>query len=420
VGVSDRRLLSVLERLLELGAMPVEGILTSCADLIADAIPCEKVDAFIYDTATSTLIAVGTSQTELARQQRALGLDRLPIANDDPVARVFVTGEPYHNGRTHQDPQQPRGVIEELGVRSMLAVPLEVEKVRRGILALASKTVDAFSTDDLSFLSIIARWIGGLVHRSELQQASASHAAEAGRRLAAEELITMVAHDLRNLLTPISGRAAIVLDRALADGRTEDIEACKRLLAGLARVASLMSDLLDVARIKQDMLALRYEPIDLIALLSSIAQSMALPSIPVRLETELSRLPIVADRQRLTQAFENIVSNATKHSPHDAAVRIQVRVPAENHVQVTIVDQGSGISPEIMSHIFERYVARGPAAGLGLGLYFARAMVSAHGGSIRLESDGSRGTRCEISLPLKPMPDFSSRGDPTATGDAAA
>src|SRR5262245_37627518 len=95
---SDRRLLSSLERLLELAPMRVEAVLTQCADLVAAATPAEKVDAFIYDAATSTLRAAGTSLTELARLQRALGLDQLPLANNDPVARVFTTGTPYHTG----------------------------------------------------------------------------------------------------------------------------------------------------------------------------------------------------------------------------------------------------------------------------------------------------------------------------------
>lgn len=105
------------------------------------------------------------------------------------------------------------------------------------------------------------------------------------------------------------------------------------------------------------------------------------------------------------EAFENVLSNATKHSPRNGTVRVHVdpvQLAGANAVRVTIVDQGSGISPEIIPHIFERYVSSGPAAGLGLGLHLARAVVVAHGGSIKLDSQASRGTRCEIVLPLVP------------------
>jgi two-component system, OmpR family, sensor kinase len=396
-------LLSLLERLFETPPTSLDQVLSRSADVIGQSLGAEKVDAFLHDAASNTLVAIGTTHTELAQLQRSLGLDRMAIANGDPMALVFETGEPYLEGHVERDERQPRGIVEAMGIRSMLAVPLHVDGSLRGVISLASRREEAFSTEDLSLLKMVSIWVGNLVHRSELMVAHAAHAREQGRRAVAEELITVLAHDLRNLLNPIVGRLTLLFERASADQREQDARDTKRALGGLMRLNELMSDLLDVARIEQGLLSLTHERVDIVALLRSVAESLALPEVDITVESYADSLPILADRTRLSQAFENVLANATKHSPRGLPVRVEiepVRLQARPAVRVTISDDGPGIAPELLPRIFDRYVAGASSTGLGLGLYLARATLSAHGGSISMRSREPQGTRCELVLPL--------------------
>jgi two-component system OmpR family sensor kinase len=399
---AEQRLLPLLERLFEVAPNELDLVLNDCADLIGDAVGAEKVDAFLYDAGTNSLVALGTTRSGLAQLQKGLGLNRLPLANCDPMAQVYISGESYLTGAADRDARQPRGVVETMAVRSMLAVPLDVGGVRRGVISLASRQPERFESHDLALMRIVSHWVGGLVHRLELMEASARRASDRARRETAEELVTVLAHDLRNLLSPIAGRVELLHDRALQQGRDKDVRDCERVRSGLTRLTALMSDLLDVARIDRGMLSVQRARIDLVELVRACAASMTLPSVEIDVESFVPELFVEGDPQRLRQAFENVMSNATKHSPSGAAVTVQIepiKVSEGKAVKIIVADRGPGIAEDVLPHIFDRYVSAGGSAGLGLGLYLARAVMSAHGGSIQITSSVV-GTRCELMLPV--------------------
>jgi two-component system OmpR family sensor kinase len=398
----ERRILDLLERLFALAPAAVDVVLSQSADHIAQVFQCEKVDVFLCDDASHSLVAIGTSHTELAELQKSLGLDRLPLANADPMAQVFQAGEIYNNGHVEQDVRHPRGVIEQLCIRSMMAVPFEVGGVRRGVLSVASRRPEAFSDEDLSVMRMLAVWIGNLAHRAELTTVFAAQASERTRRAAAEELVTVLAHDLRNLLNPLGARLALMLERAKRQDRGDDVSDCQRCLVGIDRLSTLMSDLLDVARIEQGMLSLNCQTFDLVQLVRECASAIARPDVEVVVAAYTDPLPIVADRIRLSQALENVLSNALKHSPRGAAVHVELITTVHEGkpaVRIAVIDRGPGIPPELLPRIFERYVRAGTSAGLGLGLYLARATLAAHGGTIEMTSADPQGTRCELVVP---------------------
>jgi two-component system, OmpR family, sensor kinase len=398
---TENRLLPLLERLFQLVPTQLDLLLSECADLIGDAVQAEKVDAFIYEAGSNSLVALGTTRSELAQLQKSLGLNRLPLVNADPMAQVFETGEVYHTGAADRDPKQPRGVVETMGVRSMLAVPLDIGGARRGVISLASRRADAFGSQDVALLKIVGNWVGSLAHRLELTEAFAASASERARRDTAEELITVLAHDLRNLLGPITGRLELLHARAVKEQRGRDVTDCDRIRSGLQRLTELMSDLLDVSRVERGVLSVQRAPFDIVKLLRACAASMALPENEIRVESFAPEIVVEADAQRLRQAVENVLSNATKHSPRGMPVTAQIeptRIDTGNAVKISVVDRGPGIDADILPRIFDRYASGGRAAGLGLGLYLARAVMSAHGGSIQVTTSTS-GTRCELLLP---------------------
>ena len=184
----DRRLLETLQRVLAIRELELRAALTQASDRIGEALGADKVDVFLYATEGETLVALGTSDTEVGRRQHQIGMDRQPIANGGVAARVFRSGEPYQTGHADQDADQLRGMIEALGVRSEISVPLDVNGERRGVLSAVSVQTEFFAEADLPFLQAVASWIGTVAHRAELFEQATSEAARRGRRDAADEL----------------------------------------------------------------------------------------------------------------------------------------------------------------------------------------------------------------------------------------
>ena len=184
----NARLLETLQRLLAIRATELRPALTEASTLVAEVLRADKVDVFLFELASTSLVTVGTSDTPMGHRQRELGLDRLALANGGRAVDVFRTGEPYTTGRADQDPGELRGVAEALGVRSVLNYPLEVDGERRGVLQANSATPDFFTEADSSFLAAVTHWVAILMHRAELVERVTGEAARRGRREAAEEL----------------------------------------------------------------------------------------------------------------------------------------------------------------------------------------------------------------------------------------
>lgn len=178
---SDRRddgfahLLATLERLVRVDAPSIPAALQEASDLLAETLHAEKVDAFVYERADDLLVAVGTSHTPLGRQQHALGLHRLPLSAAGRTGWVFAMHTPFRTGQLEQDPWEIRGVIEDLGIRSTIATPLDVGGTSYGVLQACSPEPERFTAPDLQFLSAVALWLGLVAHRADMRERG-SHA----------------------------------------------------------------------------------------------------------------------------------------------------------------------------------------------------------------------------------------------------
>jgi len=120
----DGRLLVMLQRLLAIRAAELRPVLDEASTLIAETFDADKVDIFVYQPDADSLVALGTSMTPMGQRQRALGLDRLPLSNGGRAAWCFLTGEAYLTVRADDDPAELRGIVERLGVRSMMNHPI--------------------------------------------------------------------------------------------------------------------------------------------------------------------------------------------------------------------------------------------------------------------------------------------------------
>ena len=185
---TDDRLLLMLQRLLAIRATDQRPALDEASTIIAETFGADKVDVFVYRADADTLVALGTSKTPMGERQRALGLDRQPLSNGGRAAASFRTGEPYSTGHVDEDPEELRGVVEGLGVRSMMNHPLEVDGERRGLIQVDSASPDFFTERDRDAIGAVAGWVGLIMHRAELVERIAHEAERRGRRQAADEV----------------------------------------------------------------------------------------------------------------------------------------------------------------------------------------------------------------------------------------
>jgi two-component system OmpR family sensor kinase len=406
--VLAERQLELLEALLRIPAENPASTLTHASDAVAAATGADKVDAFLYDPARDSLVAIGSSTQPLSALQRQLGLDVLQISNGGRVVHVYKTGQTFVTGALDEDAEELKGIKEAMGIRSKLGVALEWGGRRRGMLMLASLKRDFFTAEDVRFAESLGRWVGILAHRAELAEQIAHNAVEQGRRAGAEELVTVLAHDLRNYLQPLHMRLELLRVRAQRDKRDEDARDADRGVRSVMRLAGLVSDILDVARIDQGVFQTRPECFDLGALVRDTAGMLATPEHPVSVTVqEGEKIEVLADPRRVRQCLENIIANALQKSPAQAPVSVFVTLqknrPDGPFAKVDVQDEGPGIPPDILPHVFDRFVTgTQPHGGLGLGLYLAKRVASAHGGDLTVESAPGKGARFTLTLPAGP------------------
>lgn len=400
-ALSDKRL-EVLEQLLRLAGGDLKATLAQATDVIAEVSRSDKVDAFLYDRGRDCLVAVGSSTQPLSMKQRELGLDVLQISNGGRVVHVFQTGETYLNGRLDEDRAELLGIREGLKIKSKLGVPLVIGGQRRGMMMLASLKYDFYSTEDARFMETAAPWIGLVAHRAELAAEIALNAAEQGRRAGAEELITVLAHDLRNYLAPINMRVNVLRMRAEQERREDELRDIDLLSRSIDRLGELVTDILDVSRIDQGVFQIQPRRIELAGLVHEVVATFQSAQHAIKLTVQQGDdVRVSGDPARLRQCLENVIANAIQKSPVTGTINLFVRMrqrPSQREAVVEVIDEGPGIPAEQIAHIFDRFHS-GRAGGLGLGLYLAKRIARVHGGDLTADSEPGKGARFTLSLP---------------------
>ena len=128
----------------------------------------EMVEAYLYQSSSLVLVSLGSSRTSLARRQREIGLDRMPLNRVGRIVQVFASGRPYANGHVDRDPMVFRDLREELGIRSLIAQPIEVDGERVGVLVAESTEPERFSEDERHFFQAVSHWVGLMAQRERL------------------------------------------------------------------------------------------------------------------------------------------------------------------------------------------------------------------------------------------------------------
>lgn len=244
-------------------------------------------------------------------------------------------------------------------------------------------------------------------HADELEQAVAERTRELVEANAAKDVfLSMASHELKTPLTTIKGLSQM-LYRLVEQGEKIDLKSVELLANAARRMEILVNDILNTSLVDAAVFSLYLQPENLAALChETLAAYSAEMGTSLRLEIVESDLPVNVDRERICQVLLNLLSNARKYSPPRSPITIRVSRRDQQAV-ISVTDQGVGIPPEHLEHIFDRFyrspevdVQTGSSVGVGLGLYIARKIVEQHGGQLSAISTPGKGSTFTIALPL--------------------
>ncbi|WP_424362883.1 chemotaxis protein CheB [Methylocystis parvus] len=286
------------------------------------------------------------------------------------------------------------------GYRAVIFSPLCATSGRLvGLLAVYFHVPHQFSPHELRLVDICARQAADAIGVYLLQQ----ELREADRRK--DEFLAMLAHELRNPLTPIHNALQVLKRSSLDAGEIE--RAYGLIERQTSHLMRLVDDLLDVARITRGKVELDIKPFDLRIVINQAVETV-MPLIESRrqkIELSLSDEPlkVEGDFVRLSQVFSNLLNNASKFTQLEGSIHVSARREGDAAV-VRVRDNGAGFTPESLAHAFELFNQgdKSPGlekSGIGVGLALARGIVELHGGLIEAHSEG-RGKGSEFVVRL--------------------
>ena len=346
-------------------------------------------------------------------QDVAIGLKKYPplLTLDSPASHTIRSGEPTLQtecrpellDRSAQTPEH-RELLERLGVRAFIMVPLTVRGRTLGLFTVGSLSPSRRYTErDLTFMLEVGRRAALAIDNARLYRL----AQEANR--VKDEFLATLSHELRTPLNALLGWIQLLKRRPADDDfRRRALDSIER---SAHAQAVLIDDLLDVSRVIHGKLTLAAAPVDLEGIIVAAVDAMRplANSRSIELAVQPMSLTgcVVGDADRLQQIFGNLLSNAVKFTPERGRIALAVE-EFDRAVRITVSDTGAGIDPAFLPHVFERFrqadtTASRSQGGLGLGLSIVRHLVELHGGSVTVSSEGpGKGTQVVIVLPSQP------------------
>lgn len=393
----------------------VNQMLNSTLDLVrllrliiqtaVELLETEAASIMLVDERTGGLhfaAASGESDYEALRQ--------IEVPLEGSIAgTIYKTGEPLIIEEVAEDPRHYRGVDQAIDfeTHAILGVPLQVRNHTIGVLeALNKLNGESFDQDDVEVLATLAAQAAIAIENARL----VSRLREANQRLSEldalkTDFISIASHELRTPLMIVQGYASFLREEASGQ-MSQDVE---MVLRGAKQLEDIIDTMTNLSYLEAGTLQLEHERFSLSALIEELGvewQSLVatkrqtldvvLPPRPIDIE---------ADREKIAQVLNNLLSNAMQFTPESGTVEIDVQLHTGT-VAISVTDTGIGIPSEELENIFEAFhqvedhLTR-HHGGLGLGLPIAKRIVELHGGRIWAKSVVGRGSCFTFTLPRK-------------------
>lgn len=418
VVVAHENITALRRREHELEAVALTATALRAATTRADMIPVIVHQAFNLlqaDSTTVYLVDPATGETFVAFGQgdsADWGGIRFP-PGAGIVGHVISSGRPYLNNEVHRDPRLYRPDL--VGDRhAMACVPLIAQNQVIGALAIGRRT--DIVEEELRLLAAIGDIAANALQRAEVLESLEQRVVDRTRELAiANERLTEldrlkskfvadVSHELRTPITSLSLYVDL-LERGNPDKREIYIT---RLKQQVARLRTMIEEILDLARLEREQSATSLMPLDLNTIVEHTVatQQPVAEAAGLTLTGEISEpAPLVMARpDQLSRAVANLVTNAIKYTRPGGTIVVASQIAA-GRACISVTDTGIGIAPEDLPHLFERFyrgrqVAQLDIPGVGLGLSIVKEIIEAHGGTVEVETQLGAGTTFRLCLPL--------------------
>lgn len=361
-----------------------------------------------FDRMAIVLADEGTARVIAAAGERA---DDVMPPGTQLSLEDNVFSEVVNRGQTivRADMAQAKYAEEEqlvaLGLRTRVVAPLLAGARPIGLISIGRREPNSFTDHEVELTGLLGRLAATAVQNIRAYEGERRTVDEL-RRLSAlrADFVSLVSHELRSPMAAVIG-ASRTLQARWRELQPEQREAFLGLIGEeTTRLAALIGDVLDTSRIEAGTFTYHFADVDLPRLVEDVAATASLgqDEVPITTAVESGVPPVRADANRLRQVIGNLIDNAVKYAP--AGTTVDVRVAAENgKVTVAVRDEGMGIAAADQRLIFEKFgrVTGGPSMpGTGLGLYIARSIAEAHGGTVEVSSAPGRGSTFKLTLPV--------------------
>jgi signal transduction histidine kinase len=366
-------------------------------------VPFDRMAIVLEEGATAQVMAVaGVGADDVFTRG-----SRAPVG-ETLLADVLRTGQPMYRDDMTDARYSEEHEFVELGLHCRIAAPLLLGPRAVGMISLVRRETKAFKKQELELVGLLGRLVASAVQNIRAYEAERSTVEEL-RRLSAlrADFVSLVSHELRAPMASVIGSAQTLRQR-WRELNPDQRESFLALIGSeTERLAALVGDVLDTSRIEAGTFTYRFGDVDLGALVRDSVASVALAQDEVSVTADVrGELPSVrGDRDRLQQVLTNLLDNAVKFSPVGEEVRVDA-FQQDSRVRIEVCDRGPGIPPEQQRVIFEKF-GRGHSAGspgtpgTGLGLFIARSIAEAHGGSLEVQSRPQHGATFTLTLPVE-------------------
>jgi len=361
-------------------------------------VPFDRVAIMLLEDGHVRVMATsGLKHDEVLRPGEALP----PGALVDEVLQAGATV--YRQDMSdHRYPEEV--TLTGIGLNSRVAAPLLLGTTPIGMVSILRRRAHAFDEDELELAALLGRLLASSVQNIRAYESERATVAEL-RRLSAlrADFVSLVSHELRSPMAAVIG-AARTLEERWRELNADQRSAFLALIGDETnRLANLIGDVLDTSRIEAGTFSYRFTEVDVAELMRATVAGFALHQDEVGVTAHAhGDVPSVrGDRERLRQVLRNLLENAVKYSPAGSVVDVRARA-GNGRVLVTVEDAGPGIPAEHHGLIFERFgranVGLGKP-GTGLGLFIARSIAEAHGGTLTVTSAPGEGATFALELP---------------------
>ena len=353
----------------------------------------DNVAVYIHDEKTNALEIV---------YARAVG--RAKTAEADAAWGETFAGQVMTKGKLLlQDPASDISKDDRLRQAYLLGIPLRADGLIGGALVFVRFGGPPYEQTHLTVATLVGEILSVMFERQAWKRMHEElHELKQQMQLQ-EDFVSTISHELRTPLGFIKGYSTSLLRKDTSWDPETQQEFLTIIDEEADRLSLLIENVLESARLQSRTLPLRFQPLRLDAVMRDVVTRLRSRYKDLDVNMELvSTPPIQGDGVRIAQVFDNLFTNAIKYAP-GSSIHVNLQ-QVEQHLLVSLADQGPGIPDESLSLIFDRFyrVRSEKATGTGLGLYICKQIIDAHRGKIWAESTLGEGTTFFIELPINP------------------